>query len=164
MLEGKLIPLTQGYFALVDAEDFERVSRFKWHLYRNKNDLKLAVRDIKVKGGRTMQRLYRVVMNVKSRDRIDFINKNGLDNRKSNLRICSPSQSSMKRRKQKGTSSIYKGVTCRKDSKKWYAQIEKDNKNNHLGSFHNEEEAAIAYNKAATAMFGEFARLNILEK
>ena len=60
-------------------------------------------------------------------------------------------------------SSVYKGVSFHKQSKKWVAQIQIHGKPKHLGLFANEKEAAEAYNTSAVEFYKEFARLNIFE-
>lgn len=89
----------------------------------------------------------------------DHINGNKLDNRRCNLRICTPHQNNLNRPNVTGK---YKGVYWCKRLKKWMAQIMIGERNKYVGSFPNEEEAAFAYNEAAKKYHGEFARLNVL--
>lgn len=95
---------------------------------------------------------------------IDHINGNVLDARRSNLRTCTVSQNGGNRKKQminwrgKATSSRYKGVIKSKNGKRWIAML----KSSYLGTFSTEEEAAFEYNKAASQMYGSFARLNVI--
>jgi hypothetical protein len=90
---------------------------------------------------------------------IDHKNGNGLDNRKANLREATRSQQTANARKtSRPKSSIYKGV-CRFRGA-WVARIQPDGKCIHLGTFHDEKEAALAYDNAAREMFGEFANTN----
>ena len=90
---------------------------------------------------------------------VDHISGDKLDARKSNLRICSRGQNCWNTRKKKGR---FKGVHRSFNSKKrpWVAQITVHRKMRHLGCFETEEAAAAAYNQAATALYGEYARLN----
>lgn len=90
---------------------------------------------------------------------IDHINQDSLDNRIENLRFCTRSENLRNRRKMKGCSSKYKGVT--KTYKGWRAQIVVNKKNYHLGFYDNEMEAAIAYNNACLDMYGDFASPNM---
>lgn len=89
---------------------------------------------------------------------VDHINGNGLDNRRVNLRLATSLQNQGNSRKRRNASSYYKGVSWYKPLKKWRAQIKVDKHVIHLGYFVSEEEAAIVYQEAAIAHFGEFAR------
>lgn len=91
---------------------------------------------------------------------VDHINGNGLDNRRSNLRLCTRSENARNSRKPSNNSSGYKGVSWHKRTKKWRADIRNENRQRSLGSFDNALDAAHAYDRAARVMHGEFARLN----
>jgi hypothetical protein len=156
----KFIKLTQGKETIVDDEDYENLNQWKWH-YHNQG---YAKRTLKKKNKTTKIYMHRFIMNLNSNLTIDHINGNGLDNRKCNLRIANKSENSMNSNKQtKLTSSIYKGVTWHKQCKKWVAQIGHKRKHYSLGLYLTEKEAALAYNKKAKELFGEFALLNKVE-
>jgi hypothetical protein len=89
---------------------------------------------------------------------VDHINGDTLDNRRANLRVCTKSENNRNRRKLHPTTSRFKGVY--KNTKPWIALIECNGKQFVLGRFASEEEAALAYDKAAKEHFGSFARLN----
>lgn len=90
----------------------------------------------------------------------DHINHNGLDNRKSNLRDANKQQNSFNTRSNRG-SSIYKGVSFEKTTRLWRSYITKDGIRQYLGRFDNELDAALAYDKKAREIFGEYANCNI---
>jgi len=90
--------------------------------------------------------------------RVDHINGNGLDNRRSNLRIATSQQNNRNRKICNLNTSGFKGV--RLDRNKWRADIRIDGKRKNLGRFVNPEAAAAAYDEAARKYFGEFATLN----
>jgi len=154
------IPLTQGQFALVDAEDFERVSKYKWTAEWSK-DIKsyYAFRSSFINGKQKMIRMHRFILNVPKGMYVDHINHNTLDNRKSNLRVCSNKQNVRNQKLNSKNSTGFKGVH-KTHSKKVQAKIHVSGKTIYLGCFSNPKEAAIAYNKAAKKYFGKFALLN----
>jgi hypothetical protein len=91
---------------------------------------------------------------------IDHIDGNSLNNSWSNLRAATRHENMRNTKSREGSSSKYLGVTFHKTTGKWYAKIGGGNKGKHLGTFLNEEEAALAYDMAAANQYGEFARLN----
>lgn len=148
-LSGKL---GEGKFCFVDAEDFERLNKYKWSLHdngavRNQNDKLVFMQHEIVKPGKGFL--------------IDHRNRNNLDNRKANLRICTKSQNSMNRGLQANNTSGYRGVSFNKVCKKWEAYIKLDGKRRRLGLYKNKEKAAKAYDGEANKLFGEFAYLNM---
>lgn len=79
------------------------------------------------------------------------------------VRKVTKSQNLANSRPRKNSSSIYKGVSYSKNSKKWYSEIQVNNKRIYLGIFESEKEAALAYNKAAMENFGEYCWINKIE-
>ncbi len=148
------IPLTQGYFALVDADDYEKLSQYKWHVNR-KGDMLYACRSEKGK----KIKMHRQILNAPPGMHCDHINHNGLDNRKANLRLCTPQQNACNRRPLERTSK-YKGVHWDSLSRKWRAEIKHNGRTIHIGFYDYEQDAAIAYDDYAIELFGEFAWLN----
>lgn len=161
----KRIPLRGKYglgkFAIVDDEDYQELNKHYWHCV-TKDGYTFYVTD----GHRN--KMHRVLLNAKYRQGVDHINGDGLDNRKSNLRICTQKENSRNsRRRKNGHSSKYKGVwkkTYQSGKISWLAEITVDRKKKHLGTFKDEEVAAYAYNTAAKKYFGEYAQLNNLPK
>jgi AP2-like factor (euAP2 lineage) len=141
------------YVALVDDEDFERVSQFNWHVQNV-----YASRRIKINGVQKGQTMHQFLMN---RLWVDHKDGNGLNNQKDNLRFCTNQQNQQNQKRQKNTVSIYKGVVWNKRKKKWEAQIYISGKRKYLGLYKDEREAASKYDKAAKEHFGEFCNLNI---
>ena len=165
----KLIPLSQWgknkgkYFAIVDDEDFERISEYKWYARSTSKSNKIYASRTERKTERKEISMTNQILNFESDHRImiDHINFDGLDNRKSNLRICTAKQNMMHRQKhKKNLTSLYKGVSWHKQGKKWRADIYINNKCTFLGYFESETDAARTYNKKAKEEFGEFAVLN----
>jgi hypothetical protein len=113
-------------------------------------------------GKRTTVLLHREIMKAESGCHLDHLNQNKLDNRKSNLRFCSPSQNNMNKGLQKNNQSKYRGVSWDNEAAKWLVTIAIDKKQKKLGRFKSVEDAAYVYNQAARELFGDFAVLNIL--
>jgi len=156
----KLIPLTQGYFAMVDDEDYKYLCEYKWRVDKQANTNYAARRN----GKQTTYYMHRQILNTPPDKEVDHINNNGLDNRRENLRICTLQQNKHNQKIRNDRKySQYKGVTFRKDRKKWKAQIGVNNRHIHLGHFNKEIDAAVAYNEAAKQYFGEFAKINRIE-
>lgn len=155
----KEINLSQGQVALVDDEEFESLNQYKWSAM-NRGNTFYAKRTIIVDGKQKSVLLHCAIMNGKG---VDHIDHDGLNNQKSNLRICTQSENLMNQRKQKNRSSIYKGVFFLKRTKRWGATIQINGKHKHLGYFASETEAAKAYNAKAIELFCEFANLNIID-
>jgi len=109
--------------------------------------------------------LHRLVMGLLDKDGqcVDHINRNPLDNRKSNLRPCTQRQNSANRAKNtrfNDVTSKYKGVCKKSGSDKFEVSIRKNGKIIYLGRYENEIEAAKIYDKNAEEIHGEFAWLN----
>lgn len=156
----KRIKLTQGKYAIVDDEDFERLNYYNWSLGKTGNTKKEYAK-ISIK--RKTIKMHRLIMNTPQGMDTDHINGNGLDNRKSNLRICTQSQNEANKGLQKNNTSGFKGVQWNKQYKKWSAKINKNKKSFYVGYFTDKKEAAKAYNTKAKELFGEFARLNVFD-
>lgn len=152
------IPLTQEMVAVVDAADYAYLNQWKWYALKVEK-LCYAVRSIK--GG--VMLMHRQLLNVTKGKEIDHKDGDGLNNCRSNLRICNHQQNHYNLRNQVNTSSIYKGVHWDKDKHNWRASLKVEGKIKRLGRFKDEVLAALAYNKAATRYHGEYARLNILQ-
>ena len=146
--------LTQGYVAFISPEDVALLKGRNWtaRVY-NKNTV-YAFRTDKSYGS-THTWLHHVVAGKKQ----DHVNRNGLDNRRSNLRPATKSQN-MANAISRGGSSRFKGVLWDKARGKWKAQGKVNYKGICIGRFDLEEDAARAYDAWAIKAFGEFARLN----
>jgi hypothetical protein len=155
----KKIELTQGEFALVDDEDFEELNKHKWHAHKE-GGIFYAVRRVPCSSKGSKVRMHRQIMRVSYGIILDHIDGNGLNNQKSNLRICTTSQNQMNSSKRKDNTSGFKGVRWHKKTKKWEARIWVNNKWKYLGHHVTPEVAACAYNEAAKKYYGEFANLN----
>jgi len=143
-------------YAIVDPEDYQKIVQDDWQLYDNHNSKYYAVRieDCKIVF------MHRQIMGNPVGKVIDHRNREGLDNRKSNLRLATRSQNNCNRGRLKNGSSKYRGVSRSKKRRKWRAGINYNGIYKHLGFFENEEDTARAYDEAAKIYHGEFATLN----
>lgn len=148
------IPLTRGRVAIVDDEDFDRLSLKKWYCSSNG----YAMRSRQLGKRKITVLMHREVLGFPESESIDHINCDKLDNRKQNLRPCTQSQNMGNRTVRSGRP--YKGVTTRTGHKSFYAEMSYAGKPKYLGAFATAEEAARAYDKAARERWGEFARVN----
>ena len=133
--------------AIIDREDYERIRDTKWYLS-----------DGYVKGDGGKIRLHRVIMDAPADMEVDHQDCNPLNNRKSNLRICTHQENLRNYRRPANNTSGYKGVI--KTRNKWQAQHKNNGENIRLGTFDTAVEAARAYNCATKKLYGKFARLN----
>jgi hypothetical protein len=148
--------------AIIDDEDYERVSRYRWRAFvskANPNNPYCQNRST----GKTVY-LHRFIIGAKTGQVVDHINRNSLDCRKVNLRICTPAQNSANRRKadgptRYGKSSRYYGVSFDRRSKRFVAQFHGAG-SRMARSFKSEIEAAKQYNEWARQHYGEVAHFN----
>jgi len=161
--KSKTFLTSNGYEVIVDAEDYKKVTTHKWFAYC-KNNIVLRVQRSNSTNTSTLA-IHRFILNIKTKKHIDHVNRNVLDNRKYNLREATPSENMMNRAKLKSKSSSYKGVSFYRNSTGplWTARIQFNKKSVFLGFFKNENDAARAYNIAATKHHKEFAFLNIIK-
>lgn len=107
---------------------------------------------------------YTYIPNPKNKPQINHKNFNKSDNRIENLEWCTASENNRyKKLKKVKSNKTFKGTYCspkEKRIKKWRAMIKINGKQCYLGWFLTEKEAALAYNKKAKELFGEFAYLN----
>lgn len=157
---SKQVELNNGLCAIVDFCDFDKISKFKWKAIKgNKNShyVTSGFWDKKAKKQRLLT-MGRVVLDAGPYQYVDHINGNPLDNRRINLRLCSPSQNSCNKKLRSDSVCGYKGVT--KYKTKFMARIGVSGKRKTIGYFYSALEAARAYDKAAIVLHGEFARIN----
>lgn len=164
----KEIKLSLGKVAIVDDEDFEMLNRFKWHACKSKQTF-YAERFEYGNGSRIRIKMHRLLTGAKKNELVDHKDHNGLNNQKSNLRVCDYSQNNAN--KAAYGVSKYRGVSLKivtyrsksgelKTYNYWKAEIFSDDKVRFLGYFKSEIEAARRYNEEAKKVHCEFANLN----
>ena len=153
------ILLSRGKVAIVDDADFEWLSRYRWCLLHTSHG-DYGMRS-EAPGHRCNRKvlMHREIMGFPDGE-VDHKDRNGLNNQRSNLRVCSSEQNKWNTRRRKDNCSGYKGVGWSKCARKWVARIRFHRKCYHLGVFTDPAEAARVYDDAAQNLFGEFARLN----
>lgn len=149
-----------GLYALVDDEDFDRLNEYRWYGRRSGGKVYaerqyylgmiLGVRKSK------SRKMHREIMKVNDRlMQVDHINGNGLDNRKSNLRICTPSQNNHNKTVMTRSLSGHKNIS--KIKNKWRVLVNIENEQYFVGLYWSLEEAIKARNKFREERLGEFA-------
>lgn len=140
-----------AYRILIDGCEVDRVSKYQWSV---------GIHGYATSGcGDNQILMHRILANAKEGEIVDHINRNKLDNRHANLRICSRQQNVMNREKSLSGENPFKGV-CRLKDGSWQAQIHFKHRSIYLGKFADVCDAAKAYDSAARELFGEFAYLN----
>ena len=156
----KHIELTQGKVALVDDRDYDRLNQWKWYAHKNKNTY-YATRSGRLNGKtQTSIKMHREIMNPSANMKEDHSNGNGLDNTRTNLRVCTNQQNCANRKVSRNNKLGLKGVAFCNTYKKWTANIKVNYKNKFLGNFFCPWKAAGFYDIAAIKYYGEYAKPN----
>ena len=148
----KEIVLTKNKIALIDDEDYDKLSKHSWCASQNRAGNWYATSRIDKK----IVMMHRFVLN--TNNEVDHKNRNGLDNQKSNLRRATRKQNSCNRIGRKGRR--FKGVSFLKRLNKWRAYINDNHRKKALGCYSTIEEAAAAYDNVAKQLWGDWALLN----
>jgi len=150
----RYIPLTRGKFAIVDKADYEWLSQYRWCTLGGGERPYACRRE----NGKTIY-MHRQIMRPPEGMCVDHIHGVTLDNRRANLRLCTPSENMRNRRGNCGR-DLPKGVTYQRHCNKYKASIGCEGVPKHIGYYDDPIEAAKAYDRKAVELFGEFARLN----
>ena len=146
-------------FALVDDEDYKELNKHKWSASEN-NGAIYAVRCVRIGDKWKTLKMHAAIIGAVEGKGTDHINCVTLDNQRKNLRHCTKAENACNRGAQVNNTSGYKGVTWYKRDGLWQAQIYHHKQRFYLGRFTCLIKAAIAYDKKAKALHGDFAYLN----
>jgi len=150
----RLIALTQGQNAIVDAADFEWLDQWNWSAHWNPCTQSFYAMRMQFTW------MHRVILGCGPTERSDHKNHDTLDNRRENLRKCTHAINMRNKRLYRNNTSGYKGVSLTRCSGHWHAEICVNNKTITLGEYVSKKDAALAYDKAARRYFGAFAQVN----
>lgn len=151
------VPLSYGRFCFVDLIDAEWVQKHNWFCDRPPGRSGIYV--IRTEGGKVI-RLHRAILDAPSELEVDHVNRNGLDNRRCNIRLATKSQNNANKPLPGNKTANYRGVSRCKARNCWQAQFKIHGKNRGLGLYDDQRDAALAYDAFARHHFGEFAQLN----
>ena len=155
-----------GLFALIDEEDVEVVSGYRWSPQRTQTGRTIyagAQSTTHSGQGRRHILMHRLILGLDDGVQCDHENHNGLDNRRQNLRPADNSQNAANRPHVARGSSPYRGVWWNKRRMRWYVTVRFQDQQIHVGTFEDETAAALAYDRKARELFGEFALVNFPE-
>lgn len=156
----KKIKLTQGKFALVDDDDFERLNKYKWFAYNSRGKF-YARRNGRNKetGKQYIIHMHRIILGkIPQEKEVDHKDGNGLNNQRNNLRLANRFQNMQNRKLNRDNKSGHKGVLWHSRDHVWTATGRLNGKQTHLGYFKNILDAKKAYDKFAKENYGEFVR------
>lgn len=151
------------YFVKVDDEDYDYLSKYKWHIKANGSKT-YAIGPVSLSRITGESSMHRILMKhlLSGKLMVDHIDGDGLNNQKTNLRIATRSQNMANRNSTPNSSSKYLGVSWDNSrvKKKWRAQITFNGERTYIGNYATEEEAALAYNEVAKKYHGNFSNPN----
>jgi hypothetical protein len=159
---AKKIPVSNGkFYAIVDDEDYEFLSKWKWHLSANGKNVVHTFGKNQIGNSRKITKGIHSIINKTPKGFFtDHINGNPLDNRKINLRTVTPQQNQWNKRPGKKSKTGIKGVGWCKQTSRWKVSIFANEKSKTLGRFFCLGKAIKKYNNFAENYHGEYARLN----
>jgi hypothetical protein len=153
VIEGVIVPCTNGAFALVSEEDADRVLQHVWTVCKTGKKYYVVgwVDGVNV-------RLHRFILGLGPDDPwVDHRSGLTMDCRRSNLRLCTPTENAQNAVVRKTNITGVKGVSYHKKNNRYHARIRVNGERISLGYFNTAEDAGIAYATAAQLHFGEFA-------
>jgi hypothetical protein len=150
----KKIRLPHGKYTIVDDDDFDNLNQYKWHVHTKGYAVRHGKSDDGL--GRTI-RMHREILCAPEGLQVDHINRDKLDNRKNNLRLCNNSQNHMNKNVRVDNSSGHPGVSWSKISNKWHVYLNIDGVRKNLGFYSDIKRAIAARVKAEKKFYKEFS-------
>lgn len=156
-------------YTVIDDADYDLVKNISWSRIITMGKYPYAFGNIKVRGKWKGIKLHRLLLKPKPNELVDHKNGDGLDNRRSNLRVCNKAQNGQNSKRPSNNTTGFKGIIFVKSradcgtpcsERPWMAQIGHENKHITIGYFKTAKLAAQAYDKKAKELHGEFAKLN----
>ncbi len=150
----KLIPLTKGQNAIVDAADYDFLMRRNWCASWSETTKSFYAKSFDKTTGKLIY-MHRTLFG-ESHPEVDHRNRNTLDNRRENIRGCASSSNKHNIPKRRTNKSGYKGVSWCKERGLWVAHIQLQGKSIYIGGYHSREDAYSAYCARAVPAVGDF--------
>lgn len=148
--------------ALIDESDYEELSQYTWYVQKHGRTYRAFRTEYERKDGKKINQktiyLSRSILKPK-KGMIDHIDGNGLNNRRSNLRLCTHQQNCCNRPLRTGSFSGAQGIKWDRTNKRWKAYVSIKKKRLLVGNYIDKREAIVARNVAASFAYGEFARI-----
>lgn len=159
----KTIELDKNKVAVVDDKDYEWLNQWKWFSVFDGYNWYAIRKGKKIFGKQETIPMHRFIVSATRGQLVDHADGNGLNNQRSNLRICTAVQNSQNRKKPVNNTSGYKGVHWHKQRKMYRAKTVLNGKHIDIGYFQDPQQAARAYDDFVKKNFGDFAKLNFPE-
>ena len=156
------IELTHGKVAIIDDDNWDLVSGFKWRAVKGHNTWYALATSRRDGGGHRAVLMHRLLLGLTDPTiKTDHRDGDGLNNQRENIRACSDAENGRNRRKNVNNSSGFKGARWHKGAGRWVAQIWFNGKQKYLGLYSTPQEAHAAYCAAAIELHGEFANFGM---
>jgi len=152
------IKTTQKKYFTIDERDFKKISQFRWYAVFDGYNWYVAT-TIRVGNKRRLLKIHTLIMNTPRGMEVDHKDNNGLNNSRSNLRVCTHQKNCLNRRNRKDNSSGFKGVSWSIRNKKWVARIQVNGKRFNLGYFNSKEKANEIYIKNSKKYHKEYSKV-----
>lgn len=154
----KLIQLSKGFKAQIDDSDYDLVIPFRWYTNEYRKGIYRAMKNASESSPEMY--MHRLIMNALKGQTVDHQDRNGLNNQRYNLRLCTHGQNLSNQGLHADNTSGLKGAYWSKKDCAWFSNIRHEGKTKFLGYFSTPKDAAKAYDEAALKFRGEFAATN----